>query len=139
VCGCDGATYGNECLLQQAAVRKDHDGECVFTSVPPSAAGDAELLAGVWSGAGIRMDVTATGADISFGCTRGTIKQPLVVARFSFTVAGPLARRASWQGTLNGASVTYDALLSNAILELRVLPDQFWALQHRDVGAPPCP
>jgi len=139
VCGCDGATYANECLLQRAAVRKDHDGECAFTSIPPSASGDAELLTGVWSGAGIRMNVTEAGADISFGCTVGTIKQPLVVARFSYTVAGPLSRRGSWQGTFNGASVTYDAVLSSAILELRVLPDQFWVLQHQDVGALPCP
>jgi hypothetical protein len=145
VCGCDGATYPNECLLQRAVVRKDHDGECVFTSIPPSASGDAQLLTGVWSGAGIRMNVTATGAEISFGCARGTIDQPLIVARRSYTVDGPLPRYGSWQGTQNAtgsgptASVTYDARLSHAILELRVAPDQFWALQHHDVGAPPCP
>ena len=145
VCGCDGVTYGNECLLQRVAVRKDHDGACVFTTTPTPIAGDAALLTGIWSGAGIRMDVNETGATISAGCAHGTIDQPLTVSRYSYTVAGPLPRRGSWLGTLSGpdggatAGVTYQALLTNTILELRVQPDQFWSMQHKDVGAPPCP
>lgn len=142
VCGCNGATYSNECLLQREAVMKDHDGACVFT--PASSGGDAQLLTGIWSGTGIRMNVTATGAAISFGCASGTIDQPLVVARFAFTAAGPLPRRGSWQGTRSSAdggsagSVTYEALLSNATLRLSIA-EQFWMLRHEDMGAPNCP
>lgn len=28
VCGCDGVSYGNDCLRQMAGVQKDHEGEC---------------------------------------------------------------------------------------------------------------
>ncbi len=31
VCGCDGTTYGNDCLRQQAGACKLHDGSCVAT------------------------------------------------------------------------------------------------------------
>jgi hypothetical protein len=32
VCGCDGTTYGNDCMRLSAGVQKDHDGACA----PPS-------------------------------------------------------------------------------------------------------
>ena len=28
VCGCDGMTYGNDCMRQSAGAQKDHDGAC---------------------------------------------------------------------------------------------------------------
>jgi hypothetical protein len=28
VCGCDGKTYGNDCMRKLAGAQKDHDGEC---------------------------------------------------------------------------------------------------------------
>ncbi|HEV2852666.1 MAG TPA: Kazal-type serine protease inhibitor family protein [Thermoanaerobaculia bacterium] len=28
VCGCDGKTYGNDCMRKVAGAQKDHDGEC---------------------------------------------------------------------------------------------------------------
>jgi len=128
------------------AIRKDHDGACLFT--PPDMIGSyVRLQAGVWSGTGIRMNVAATGAAISFGCASGTIDQPLDLATRSYTVAGPLPRYGTWQGTLRSAtagvapaSVTYQARLYGATLELYVMDqDQSWTLRNEDLGAPPCP
>jgi hypothetical protein len=145
VCGCDGKTYANECALQQVPLRKDHDGACLF-SPPDMAGGYVRLRAGVWSGTGIRMNVTATGAALSFGCASGTIDQPLNLATRSYTVAGPLPRYGTWQGTLSGAAgaaptanVTYEANLTDATLQLRVMQDQLWMLRPEDIGAPSCP
>jgi hypothetical protein len=145
VCGCDGKTYANECALQQVAIRKDHDGECLFGS--PDTIGYVLLRAGIWSGTGIRMNVTATGAAISFGCASGTIDQPLNLARRSYTVAGPLPRYGTWQGMLSSGaagavptSVTYEANLTAATLRVWVKDQpQSWMLRHEDIGAPPCP
>jgi hypothetical protein len=139
VCGCDGRTYANECVLQRAAIAKDHDGQCVFTDIP----GDVSLLTGVWSGTGVRMNVTPTGAAISIGCASGTIDEPLNVTPRSYTVAGPLPRYGSWQGTFSGVgvapvNVTYEARLSGATLMLGLM-DQSWMLRYEDKGAPTCP
>jgi len=34
VCGIDGVTYGNLCMLDASDVKLDHDGECIFESEP---------------------------------------------------------------------------------------------------------
>jgi hypothetical protein len=142
VCGCDGKTYDNDCLLQSVPVVKDHDGACFVTS-----SGDAGDIVrpGIWSGTGIRMDVTATGAAISFGCASGTIDRPLTVARAAYTVAGPLRWVGAWEGTMSGsvagvapAAATYQADLFTGNLRIQAV-DQFWTLQYQDLGAPPCP
>jgi hypothetical protein len=142
VCGCDAKTYINDCFLQSVPMVKDHDGACLVA--PGEGAGDV-LLPGIWSGPGIRMNVTATGAAISFGCASGTIDQPLSIARRFYTVAGPLTWVGYWQGTLSGADggvapagVTYQADLFTDSLRLQVM-DQSWTLQYQDVGPPACP
>ena len=34
MCGCDGVTYGNECMRRAAGASKDYDGECAPVAAP---------------------------------------------------------------------------------------------------------
>jgi hypothetical protein len=52
VCGCDGTTYGNECLANAAGVSVDHAGACTQQSAPTAQVGDPCISADECGGAG---------------------------------------------------------------------------------------
>jgi hypothetical protein len=82
---------------------------------------------GVWGGENIRMKVTDGGADIEFGCARGTISQRLVLdAHGHFKLQGTYKAEtpapASDGGPSGpGAPATYTGVLNGSSLRLEVL------------------
>jgi hypothetical protein len=141
VCGCDDKTYANACVLESVPGPKAYDGECVVT--PVGADGSAALVPGVWSGTGIRMVVTATGATISLGCMQGTIDAPLIVGPRIWFQAG--SRPATLPGTVTSGATTspatYILSMSQESLNLYLndYDPPFWLLRYGDQGAPSCP
>ncbi|MFZ1136666.1 MAG: hypothetical protein WAN69_17080 [Candidatus Korobacteraceae bacterium] len=81
---------------------------------------------GVWGGEGIRMDVNDGGADIEFGCARGTISQRLVLdAQGGFKLQGTYkaetpAPAADGGSSGSGVPATYAGVLNGSSLRLEV-------------------
>jgi len=147
VCGCDDNTYANTCLLDGAPAEKAYDGACVVT--PVGNGRDATLVAGVWSGTGIRMVVTSSGATVSFRCMQGTIDQPLIFGprsfwggyRYSGTLQGMLT--SSGDGGMTTSAATYELGMDRDAVILYVNTPYgtgpSWLLRLGDQGPPSCP
>jgi len=82
---------------------------------------------GVWGGEHIRMEVSASGADIEFDCARGSISQPLELDdKGRFKVQGiyraetPAAAAVDGGLTASGVKATYTGTLSGTSLRLEV-------------------
>ena len=93
-----------------------------------SPAGPAKAVPnGVWGGEQIRMDVNDSGADIEFGCARGTISQRLVLdAQGRFKLQGtykaetPAPAAEGGGSTGSGVTATYTGVLNGSSLRLEV-------------------
>lgn len=112
VCGCDGRTYGNECLRLSAGVTKNHDGECKTAT--------RFVDSGIWGGPHIELAAKdpKSGGSLTFDCGRADIVSPLEVdgngnfmwkARYILTGGptqaappAPLARDAIITGAVGG-------------------------------------
>lgn len=53
---------------------------------------DVRLPEGKWGGQHVRLDVTATGANIEFDCGHGTLSGPLILREGRFAVSGTYVR-----------------------------------------------
>lgn len=76
------------------------------TTAAPSADNQASVQRGIWSGPGVTLQITASGADVEFDCAHGTIKEPLVAdSNGAFDVAGTFAPEGGpGQVPVNGVS-----------------------------------
>ena len=82
---------------------------------------------GVWGGEQIRMEVSDSGAEIEFGCARGTISQRLELDdQGRFKVQGiyiaemPAPVAVDGGSTASGGKATYAGTLSGSSLQLEV-------------------
>lgn len=72
VCGCDGRTYGNDCMRLNAGVAKEHDGECKTTRL---------VNPGRWGGVSASLEVmdAREGGVMRFDCGQATVAGPLEI------------------------------------------------------------
>jgi hypothetical protein len=122
VCGCDGTTYGNDCLRQSAKAAKKSDGACEK--------GTMRLMAGLWGGNGGNLVVKdpAVGGTIVLDCAHGTVDSPLDLnAGGSFKWPGTLIleggprRDPPPPGSVRPA--IFSGVVSNGVMKLQITVD----------------